>query len=54
MNVKDVAYQCPTGNKYWYRGVLADATIVDYDGDEHHMLVPRWGVEDYFRCYEQK
>ena len=31
-NVKDVAYPCPTGATYWYRGVLQYATIMDKDG----------------------
>lgn len=53
-NVKHVAHKCPTVRTYWYRAVLQEATIVDYDGDTHRMLLPRKGDPSHFKCLKHK
>lgn len=49
-NLKHVVWRCPSVREYWYRGVLHDATIADYDGDKHYLRYSVVGEPNRFRC----
>lgn len=48
-NVKYASKSCPSGYRY-YRSALLSATIYDYDGDVHRMIIRRFGNANQAAC----